>query len=73
MKGVFVRAVLALAVLVGVTSCGSHTEFKYFVAFSQANNAEPYRAAHAGLDRKAWGRANGHDTARVRALRAERE
>ena len=52
MKGVFVRVVLALAVLVGVTSCGSHTEFKYFVAFSQANNAEPYRAAQNRLMEK---------------------
>lgn len=52
MKGVFVRVVLALAVLVGVTFRGSRTEFKYFVAFSQANNAEPYRAAQNRLMEK---------------------
>jgi len=49
MKGVFVRVVLVLAVLVAVTSCGSHSQTKYFVAFSQANNAEPYRAAQNQL------------------------
>ena len=49
MKGVFVRVLLALAVLLGVTSCGSHSDIKYFVAFSQANNAEPYRAAQNRL------------------------
>ena len=52
MKGVFVRVVLAFAVLVGVTSCNSHSEVKYFVAFSQANNAEPYRAAQNRLMEK---------------------
>ena len=52
MKGVFVRVVLALVVLVGVMSCGSHSEVKYFVAFSQANNAEPYRAAQNRLMEK---------------------
>ena len=52
MKGVFVRVVLALAVLVGVGSCESHREVKYLVAFSQANNAEPYRAAQNRLMEK---------------------
>ena len=52
MKGVFVRVVLALAVLVSVTSCESHREIKYLVAFSQANNAEPYRAAQNRLMEK---------------------
>ena len=52
MKGVFARVVLALTVLVAVMSCGSHSEIKYFVAFSQANNAEPYRAAQNRLMEK---------------------
>ena len=52
MKKIFVRFVLALFVLVGVSSCGSNKEVKYFVAFSQANNAEPYRAAQNRLMEK---------------------
>ena len=52
MKKIFVRFVLALLVLVGVSSCGSNKEVKYFVAFSQANNAEPYRAAQNRLMEK---------------------
>jgi ribose transport system substrate-binding protein len=44
----FVRVALASILLVVTVSCGSHGEaapWKYLVAFSQANNAEPYRAA----------------------------
>ena len=52
MKGIFVRIILALVVLVGVSSCGTNKEIKYFVAFSQANNAEPYRAAQNRLMEK---------------------
>ena len=52
MRGLFVRVVFVAVILSIVTSCGSRSEFKYFVAFSQANNAEPYRAAQNELMQK---------------------
>ena len=48
-KEMLVRVFLAFSLLLGLTSCGAHKEIKYFVAFSQANNAEPYRAAQNRL------------------------
>lgn len=51
MRGIF-RLFAAAVILTITTSCGSHSEFKYFVAFSQANNAEPYRAAQNELMQK---------------------
>jgi ribose transport system substrate-binding protein len=48
----YVRIVLAAMICTIVTSCGSHSEYRYLVAFSQANNAEPYRAAQNELMQK---------------------
>jgi ribose transport system substrate-binding protein len=47
---------IALA-LIGVLacSCGSGAKKQFVVAFSQANNAEPYRAAQNALMTKLWG------------------
>lgn len=49
------RIVAAVLLLAGLTSCGSPQSGgprQYFVAFSQANNAEPYRAAQNQLMQK---------------------
>lgn len=51
MKGIL-RVVFAVVTLAIMTSCGSRGEYRYFVAFSQANNAEPYRAAQNELMQK---------------------
>lgn len=47
------RIVLA-AVCLAAVSCGGGKK-QYFVAFSQANNAEPYRAAQNALMTRLWG------------------
>jgi len=50
-----VRTLLAICILAITVSCGSHGEGgakSYLVAFSQANNAEPYRAAQNQLMQK---------------------
>lgn len=52
MRGIFVRVFFAAVILAILTSCGSRSEYRYFVAFSQANNAEPYRAAQNELMQK---------------------
>ena len=52
MKWMLCTFVLAMMVLLGMLSCASRKEIKYFVAFSQANNAEPYRAAQNRLMEK---------------------
>jgi ribose transport system substrate-binding protein len=52
MRGIVVRVIFLGLILAIVTSCGSRTEYRYFVAFSQANNAEPYRAAQNELMQK---------------------
>jgi ribose transport system substrate-binding protein len=52
------RVILAIIVLATTVSCGSHGESaskKYLLAFSQANNAEPYRAAQNQLLEKLFG------------------
>lgn len=48
------RIAVAIACLLA-WSCGSGGKKQYFVAFSQANNAEPYRAAQNALMTKLWG------------------
>ena len=46
----------ALAALCALAcSCGSAEKKQFVVAFSQANNAEPYRAAQNALMQKLWG------------------
>jgi ribose transport system substrate-binding protein len=45
----FAAMVLVAVVLSLVTSCSHNASKKYFVAFSQCNNAEPYRAAQNEL------------------------
>ena len=55
MSTLFVRTLLIAIVLAMTVSCGSHSEGgpkHYLVAFSQANNAEPYRAAQNQLMEK---------------------
>lgn len=47
------RIAAALACLLAC-SCGSGGKKQFFVAFSQANNAEPYRAAQNALMTKLW-------------------
>jgi ribose transport system substrate-binding protein len=52
------RVAAAVFLLAALTSCGSHQSGgpkQYFVAFSQANNAEPYRAAQNQLMQKLFG------------------
>jgi ribose transport system substrate-binding protein len=56
MKGIFVRVFFVALILAIMTFCGSRTEYRYFVAFSQANNAEPYRAAQNELMQKLFAR-----------------
>jgi ribose transport system substrate-binding protein len=59
MSALFARVALAVIVTAITVSCGSHTQGgspQYFVAFSQANNAEPYRAAQNDLMRRLFGR-----------------
>ncbi|MGH8238213.1 MAG: hypothetical protein ACREXP_14510, partial [Steroidobacteraceae bacterium] len=59
------RRILSIAALTAVslivTACGSKngppTAKEYFVAFSQANNAEPYRAAQNELMQKLFARS----------------
>jgi ribose transport system substrate-binding protein len=47
---------IALAALCALAcSCGSGEKKQFVVAFSQANNAEPYRAAQNALMQKLWG------------------
>jgi ribose transport system substrate-binding protein len=50
MKRIALAALCALA-----CSCGSGEKKQFVVAFSQANNAEPYRAAQNALMQKLWG------------------
>src|SRR6266702_1959733 len=58
MSTLFVRTLLTAIILAMTVSCGSHSENgaagakHYLVAFSQANNAEPYRAAQNQLMQK---------------------
>src|ERR1043166_6089804 len=50
------KVIIAAAALLA-SACGTPPEHKqYFVAFSQANNAEPYRAAQNALMTKLFGR-----------------
>jgi ribose transport system substrate-binding protein len=55
------RTLLTAVILTLTASCGSHSESgaggvkHYLVAFSQANNAEPYRAAQNQLMQKLFG------------------
>jgi ribose transport system substrate-binding protein len=44
--------VIALAAALALTACGPHGAGQKLVAFSQANNAEPYRAAQKALMEK---------------------
>ena len=53
-----IRVAAGVFLLAALTSCGSHQgggPKQYFVAFSQANNAEPYRAAQNQLMQKLFG------------------
>src|SRR5581483_4665236 len=50
-----ILAVAAICLFAG--SCGGGGKKQFFVAFSQANNAEPYRAAQNALMTKLWGQA----------------
>jgi hypothetical protein len=43
------RRVFLVACAAALVSCGSGGAKKYFIAFSQCNNAEPYRAAQNEL------------------------
>lgn len=53
MKGRFANILLAALMLSCLPSCDKHPAAKrYFVAFSQCNNAEPYRAAQNELMQK---------------------
>jgi ribose transport system substrate-binding protein len=45
-------ALFLLAALLAVTGCGRKSKKQFLVAFSQANNAEPYRAAQNALMKK---------------------
>ncbi len=49
------RAALAFVAAVLLCSCGNSGKKQLFVAFSQANNAEPYRAAQNALMSKLFG------------------
>ena len=51
------RTALAMAVCLLACSCGSGGKRQFVVAFSQANNAEPYRAAQNALMTKLWGQS----------------
>ena len=48
---------LAMAVCLLACSCGSGGKRRFVVAFSQANNAEPYRAAQNAQMTKLWGQS----------------
>jgi ribose transport system substrate-binding protein len=59
MRVLFARIILAATLLAAVVSCGPNAGSggqKYLVVFSQANNAEPYRAAQNQLMQKLFGR-----------------
>lgn len=59
MSVLFARIIVAATVLGTAASCGSHGESgarQYLVAFSQANNSEPYRAAQNQLMQELFGR-----------------
>jgi ribose transport system substrate-binding protein len=49
MKWKFAGILLSMSALVLMPSCSKKASKKYFVAFSQCNNAEPYRAAQNEL------------------------
>jgi len=59
MSNLFVRIVIVASALICFASCGSHSGSgtkQYFVAFSQANNAEPYRTAQNQVMEKLFGK-----------------
>jgi ribose transport system substrate-binding protein len=51
------RMALGMAACLLACSCGSGGKRQFVVAFSQANNAEPYRAAQNALMTKLWGQS----------------
>lgn len=62
MKRLALAALCALAISCSGGSGGTGEKKQFFVAFSQANNAEPYRAAQNALMQKLWA---GHADVRL--------